>query len=189
MYPRELLTMDLDIHQTVSNTPMERTGSSCVDMCLSMFENTVYILHENGTISARKRDCHLGAGYTLFAQSEQMRLKSARIHRLVANPFNEKEIATVATDGTLYIHHVGGFETPSYDRLLSRHEPMPTLMLPIVLKRSMFSVGNPVCIKAQVPVSTALLFLAARSWWANACVRSSACCVHFSPLFTLSSSA
>ncbi|XP_072042557.1 WD repeat-containing protein 11-like isoform X2 [Amphiura filiformis] len=55
VYPREILILDLNIHQTVGTIPMERSGSPFQQVYPCKQRDVLMCLHENGSISVRVR--------------------------------------------------------------------------------------------------------------------------------------
>ena len=55
LYSREILILDLDINQTVSVIPMERTGSPFLQVISLKQRDILMCLHENGSVTLRVR--------------------------------------------------------------------------------------------------------------------------------------
>eukprot|EP00118_Oscarella_pearsei_P009065 m.49863 g.49863 ORF g.49863 m.49863 type:complete len:1222 (+) comp34038_c1_seq1:279-3944(+) len=119
VYPREILVLDLQVHQTVGSIPIERNGSSFQQLVAARQRDVLFCLHENGCVSVRTRRRHLAGTsssaptspsalsqrnfdviYDLRCQSDPLRLsKQNRAVHMCLDPVFEQTISLLLVDG------------------------------------------------------------------------------------------
>jgi len=128
LYAREILILDLDINQTVSVIPMERSGSPFMTVIPLKQRDVMVCLHDNGSVALRVRrrlnhthpsvptagatvqqaeldgSSPSGGAYDVFydhrCQSDSLRVtKHNRVCAAVICPVTEKKIALIMSDG------------------------------------------------------------------------------------------
>ncbi|PIK52366.1 hypothetical protein BSL78_10734 [Apostichopus japonicus] len=114
VYAREILVLDLEIRQTVTTIPMDRSGSPFINIHPLRHRDMLMCLHENGTISVRmyKKTGTIQAGnaipsdmeisYDLKCQSDPLRVtKHMKTFGFSVSPVTDVEAALLMSDGRI----------------------------------------------------------------------------------------
>lgn len=99
--------MDLEIQQTVASITLDRSAASIERIATCRHTRRLFLLHQNGCISARSTDTSaaLGAPFEFDGQSDALRLsKAAQIQAMALHPTSERDLALVSTDGRLFFY-------------------------------------------------------------------------------------
>lgn len=125
LYPRDIILIDLHIHQTIGIVPIERTMSPLLQVITTRHRDLLYCLHESGSVSVkvRKKVCQTitpspldgndnsSADFGSYSsdmlmyyehkcQSEIIRqIKSSRVLGISLDPISEKNIGLFLSSG------------------------------------------------------------------------------------------
>ncbi|KAG1655446.1 WD repeat-containing protein 11 [Nymphon striatum] len=150
VYAREVLILDLEIHQTVGIITVDKNGSPFNQVMSCCQRDILYCLHENGGVSVRVRkkanyydfqspdlhqapdtislsstDTYVEVGYDLRSQSDSMRTtKHSKIMGFAVCPISEKKIVLVTNDGRIILLSLEVFQNIKQNSMLSPlHSP------------------------------------------------------------------
>ena len=143
VYPREILLLDLQVHQTVGVIYLERNCSPFQQIIACRQRDILYCLHENGCISVRIRrkyqlndisnstqvtsllsSQNLDIVYDLRCQSDALRLsKHSKVVRVCVDPIDERTAALVLSDGRVLFWQLLAFERLMPVSALSLSDP------------------------------------------------------------------
>ena len=180
VYPREILILDLQIHQTVGSITMERNGSSFQQIVAARQRDLLYCLHENGCISVRTRRRHPPASrsqlsssppqstqsqtnfdviYDLRCQSDPLRLsKQNRAVQMSLDPIFERTLSLLLIDGRLLFWHLLSskrpYSSPTQPSSLSSTSSSLSTPLPPVFGGSVSSFADQMLQSPLPPTST-----------------------------------
>eukprot|EP00051_Salpingoeca_urceolata_P002385 m.49699 g.49699 ORF g.49699 m.49699 type:complete len:1133 (-) comp12095_c0_seq1:65-3463(-) len=159
VYKREILTMDLGIHQTVSSIVLERGNAAFGAIAACSTQLHLYCLHDNGIISVRVRNS-IADTFSFGGQSEPLRLgKNSRVFGVALDPFDDSAVASLTSDGRLYFYR--------YDQRLKynldTYAVLGKASRRVILMAMVDSVGRISCVQAcQARGSTHLLAIGTR---------------------------
>ena len=92
----------------IGSVVLERSQAAFQAVCVNAAHDTLFCLHRNGLVSARRRTDPASTTYKFVAQSEPLRLasKSARVVSFTMNPKSQSSMALVTSDGRVLFYEV-----------------------------------------------------------------------------------
>lgn len=139
VYAKEVLVLDLDINQTVSIIPTERTGSPFMQVIPVRQRDVLICLHETGSLSLKARRWHMqtspamqsmaddggsqSSGFDIFydhrCQSDPLRVTlHNRVYGAACCPVSENKVALVMSNGKLLIWELNTVDIDPVSRCL-----------------------------------------------------------------------